>query len=204
MYIILLSLPALVLALLLFYRLWFLRNPGRPMPKGEKILSPADGTIARIIPIRKTMDIRKGLMGKVRAWAGDVTKDGYLIVIVMTPMDMHYQKAPCDCRVLGTRHVPGKFHNAVTKAREMKATFENEHNIILLDTKYGRMKVIQVAGVLVRRVHCFVEPGQKLKKGEDLGVVKLGSQVCFIMPKLKLKVKEGEHVLARATVMAEP
>jgi phosphatidylserine decarboxylase len=133
-----------------------------------------------------------------------VAKEGYLIAIVMTPMDMHFQKAPCDCRVMGTRHVHGKFLNAVSGAGNLKATFENEHNTILLDTRHGRMKVIQIAGFLCRRILCFVRPGQGLWKGQDLGLIRLGSQVCLIMPKLRLRVKEGQHVLARSTVIAEP
>jgi len=198
---------SIALLLLLFYRLWFLRNPKRPIPQGKAIISPADGTIARIIPFsqsKPSMTIEKGLLGRIRAFTGDVAKAGYLIVIVMTPWDAHYQKAPCDCRVMGIRHKEGKFLNAVIGAKDLRAAFENEHNTILLDTAYGRMKVIQIAGFLARRIHCFVQPGQALKKSEDLGIIKLGSQVCLIIPKLKLKIREGQHVLGGNTVIAEP
>lgn len=204
---ILLGFLIILVVLLLFYRLWFLRNPKRTIPKGENIVSPADGTIARVIPFgQKTakLTITKGILGKIHALTGDVAKAGYLIVIVMTPVDMHYQKAPCDCRVMGTRHIRGKFYNAVLNAKDLRAAFENEHNMVLLDTKHGRIKIIQIAGFLARRIHCFVRPGQKLKKGEDLGIIKLGSQVCFIMPKLKLKIREGQRVLAASTIIAEP
>ncbi len=198
---------ALALLLFLFYRLWFLRNPKRAIPQGKAIVSPADGTIARIIPFsqnKPSMTIEKGLLGRIRASTRDVAKAGYLIVIVMTPLDAHYQKAPCDCRVMGTRHKEGKFLNAVIGASNLRAAFENEHNTILLDTEHGRMKVIQIAGFVARRIHCFIRPGQALKKGEDLGIIKLGSQVCFIIPKLNLKIKEGQHVLGGSTVIAEP
>ncbi len=200
-------LAGIALLLVLFYRLWFLRNPKRPIPQGKAIVSPADGTIARIVPFSQSklsLTIEKGLLGRIRASTGDVAKAGYLIVIVMTPLDAHYQKAPCDCRVMGTRHTEGKFLNAVIGAKDLRAAFENEHNTILLDTEHGRMKVIQIAGFLARRIHCFVRPGQRLKKGEDLGIIKLGSQVCLIIPKLKLKIREGQHVLGGNTVIAEP
>lgn len=198
---------SVMIALVLFYRFWFLRNPQRTAPEGNHIVSPADGRVARIIPLVKGkpfLTVNKGLLGKIRAITGDVTKDGYLLTIVMTPLDVHYQKAPCDCRVMGTKHSPGKFYNAVIGADNLKASFENEHNTILLDTPHGRMKIIQIAGFLCRRIHCFVKPGRQLKQGNDLGVIKLGSQVCLIMPKLKLRIKEGQHVLAGHTVIAEP
>lgn len=198
---------SVMIALVLFYRLWFLRNPRRTVPPGNHIVSPADGTIARIIPLAKGkpfLTVSKGMVGKILTVTGDVAKDGYLLTIVMTPLDVHYQKAPCDCRVMGTKHSSGKFYNAVIGASNLHASFENEHNTILLDTPHGRMKIIQIAGFLCRRIHCFVKPGQRCKKAEDLGIIKLGSQVCLIIPKLKLRIKEGQHVLAGHTVIAEP
>jgi len=192
-----------VAILFIYYYFWFLRNPKRNMAKG-KILCPADGKIVRIIPYnnKKVMQVKKGFLGKIKVWLSDAQKSGYMIIIVMNPFDMHFQKAPCDCTILKIKHVKGKMLNAVLGAGDSNSTFENEHNTILLKTKYGKMKIVQIAGFLARRIHCFVKNGQKIQKGEDLGVIKFGSQVCLIIPKVKLQVKEGQKVRALETVIA--
>ena len=197
----------LMILLYLFYELWFLRNPKRAVPKDDVIVSPANGRIARIIEVDgKGLEIKKGLLGRIRTLTADTTDDGWMITIVMTPLNVHYQRSPCDGRVIGIKYRKGKLLNAVVGAEDMSATLENEKNEILISTRYGRMKVIQIAGFIAKRIECFVRKNQNIKKGETIGIIKLGSQVCLIMPKhpgLKLVVGEGQHVVDGETVVAE-
>jgi len=82
---------------------------------------------------------------------------------------------------------------------------ENENNQILIKTNIGSMKVIQIAGFIARRIVCFVKKSQNIKKGQKLGLIKLGSQVCLIMPDVKgmeLKIKKGDKLKAGETIVA--
>ena len=192
-----------VIIFLSLYIFGFLRNSKRIVPKGDCIVSPANGRIAKIISIGKNKNIlvKKGLLGKVKDVLGDF-KEGYLIVIVMTPLNVHYQRSPVEGIVEKTVHTKGLFHNAMS-AEPLKAGLENEKNeIIIKNRKIGSIKVVQVAGFLARRIHCFVTAGQKINKGEDIGLISLGSQVLLVIPKLAIKVKEGETVIDGETIIA--
>jgi len=207
---ILIELLVILFALCWIYYSWiFMRNPKRNTPEGNVIVSPANGKISKIVKVGKkdtsNITIEKGLLGKIKMQTQEVGKDATLISIVMNPLNVHFQRSPCDATVLAVKHAPGKFLNAVKGAENMQAALENEHTEILLQTKYGKMKVIQIAGFLCRRIETFVTKGHKLKKGETIGVIKLGSQVTLILPaKLKINVKEGQAVVDGETILAMP
>lgn len=179
-----------------------LRNPDINPPVGDNIVSPAYGRVARIVRTTKEYVTLKKGWGKIQTLTSDVGKDCYLIDIVMNLKDVHFQKAPAAGTVLYTRHKPGKWKNAVKKASNLKAALENEKMEILLDTKFGKVKVIQIAGYVARRIRCFVKKNHKVQKGQDLGVIKMGSQVTLIMPaKYKLNIKEGQRVYGGKTII---
>jgi phosphatidylserine decarboxylase len=179
-----------------------LRNPGINPPVGDNIVSPAYGKVARIVRTTKEYVTLKKGWGKIETLTSDVGKDCYLIDIVMNLKDVHFQKAPTAGTVLYTRHKPGKWKNAVKKAHNLKAALENEKNEILFDTKFGKIKVIQIAGYVARRIRCFVKKNNTVKKGQDIGVIKMGSQVTLIMPaKYKLNIKEGQKVYGGKTII---
>jgi phosphatidylserine decarboxylase len=190
------------IAIVAFWKLYFLRLPARTVPK-VGIVSPASGRVVRIIRFRKgkPIDVPKGLLGRAKTITADVAKDGTIVVIMLTPMDVHFQRAPADGIVRGVAYQKGKFNNAVFGAGDLHA-FENEQNAILLQTKQGTMKVVQVAGVLARRIECYVRKGQKVKKGEVIGLINLGSQVMLILPKQGIKVKVGQKVTDGETIIA--
>lgn len=191
---------ALFVLFLLFWKFWFLRDPKRKIPKGNNIVSPADGRINKIIVGNKwKQKINKGLMGRINTLAGDISKDYYLVNIVMTPFDVHIQRSPIEGKVESVKHTRGKFKNAVTKG----VAIENEKNEILIAGKV-KVKVIQIAGAVARRIVCFVKKNQNLNKGERLGLINLGSQVSIIMPAdVKLIAKEGQRVKAGETIIGE-
>ena len=188
----------------IYYTYIFMRNPKRTTPKGNNIVAPANGKINAIVRTKKSdQTINKGILGKILLQTGDVAKDCYYINIVMTPLNIHYQRGPYDGTVLYVKHTKGKFLNAVSGASSLNATLENEHTETLIKTKLGKIKVVQIAGFLCRRIFPFVKKGQKIKKGQDLGIIKLGSQVTLVIPaKLKLKVKEGETMVDGETIIA--
>jgi phosphatidylserine decarboxylase len=197
----LLVILGILLVLFLFWRLWFLRLPKRKIPK-KGIVSPASGKLVRIIPFKgAAVNVPKGLLGMVRAITKDVAKEGHLLLVMLTPMDVHYQRSPVAGVVEKISYSKGKFNNAVFGAGELKA-FENEKNEILIRTGKEKIKVIQVAGVAARRIVCNVKKGQKLQKGDVIGLINLGSQVILIIPKKKLLVKEGEYMTDGETVIA--
>lgn len=196
---------ALLFLLLIAFYLYFNRSPVRAVPPGKSVVSPADGKIIEIIDVlnlgkKKSIRIKKGWAGKIRTLASDVSKHCYIVVIFMSPFDAHLQRAPVEGKVISVKHTKGKFHPASSIA----AMVENEKNeIVIRNRKIGKVKVIQAAGLFVRRIESFVKKNESILKGQKLGRIKLGSQVVLIMPDLHLKVRKGDKVKAGETIIAE-
>ncbi len=186
---------------LLFYKFVFLRDPKRGIPSGNNIVAPADGKIINIVRIsRGDLKINKGLIGKVDVLCSDVIKEGYLISIFMSLFDVHVNRAPIGGEVVGVKHRKGKFFMAF----DVEKSFLNESNEIVMKTKIGKIKIIQMAGFLVRRIECFVKENQKINKGERIGRIVIGSQVSLILPnKVSLLVEKGDKVRAGETIVGE-
>lgn len=192
----------IIFSFLIFYKFWFLRNPKINAPDYDGIISPADGKILKIIEYKNNepIDVFKHSR-KFSAVTKDVSENGYIIIIMMNIFNIHWQKAPIDGKIISTKYSKGKFLNAVFGAGNLKATIENERNEILIETSCGKMKVIQVAGIIARRICSLVKAGQTVKRGENISLIKLGSQVVFILPKIKLKIKEGDIVKVGETII---
>lgn len=191
---------------LLFYRFVFLRDPKRGVPSGNNIVAPADGRVIKVIDLGDIgkVKIKKGLIGKIKTLVPSNCKGGYLITIMMNLFDVHVQRSPVNGIVVRVRHVAGSFKNAVY-GDKFENGIENEKNEIIIENKeIGKIKVIQIAGFLARRIECFVKENQKINKGERIGRILMGSQVSLILPKkVKLKVREGDKVKAGETILAE-
>ncbi len=192
----------LIVAVFLFWQVYFLRDPEREVGKG--IVSPANGTVSRVIRFDgKKVDVPKGLLGQVRVLTKDVAKKGNMVVIVMTPFNVHYQRAPIAGEIKRVEYMQGKFLNAVKDAEGMKASLENENNSILIKKGKDKIKIIQVAGFLARRIECYVKKRQKINKGQTIGRINLGSQVILVLPqKYRIKIKEGQTVVDGETTIA--
>lgn len=194
----------LIFTLAVFYKFWFLRNPKFTIPEGENLISPAHGKISKIIEIKggSQNNIEKG-EGRIRIWADNLrNKDGYLISIVMTPLDIHFQKAPIAGTITKIKHTKGKHRNALSKKLKPEDYAENEHQEFTIEGKNLKIKVIQIAGFLARRTVSLVHESQKVTKGQDIGLIRFGSQVALIIPKLPLKIKVGDKVKTGQTVIA--
>ena len=197
-----LILLVLISLFLLYWRLYFLRDPKRTAPKGRNIVSPADGKIMKIATINKSSTkIDKKYIGKIYTTTKDIAPKTKIISIFMSPLDVHYNRAPIDGKVISVKYTKGKFF----PANNLKKSLQNEKNEIIIKNKsIGKIKVIQIAGILARRIECYVKENQNVIKSQKIGLINLGSQCILVLPdKLKLKVKERQQVYAGETIIAE-
>jgi len=168
---------------------YFFRDPKRAIPSGDRlILSPADG---------KVVDVSEG---KDPAW----TEPVWVLRIFLSVFEPHLQRAPVAGTVRAIRYTKGKFLDA----RHPQAHFENEQNRLEISPSQlksaGPIVVTQIAGLIARRIVCWVNESQALQAGELFGLIRFGSQVDMVLPKsAQLKVKLGDHVKAGSTIIAE-
>jgi len=190
-----------IILLVALFLLQFYRDPKRAIPRGSAIVSPADGRVMRIFRTSgKKVTVEKGLMGRIRTTARDVGKDCWVVSIFMSPIDAHITRAPIAGTIVSVRHTPGKFFAAY----DLEKSMMNEKNEIVIRGRNTKVKVVQIAGFLARRIICRVKKGQSVAKGERIGQIALGSQATVIMPaRAKVIVKEGQHVKAGSSVIAE-
>ncbi len=165
---------------------WFFRNPPRSTPSGVgRIFSPADGTI---------VDIQ-------RVFEGEYFKDERLkISIYMSPLNVHLNRVPFDGEVRYVTYHPGKY----LMAFHPKSSELNERNTIVVADMNGREVLVrQIAGFLARRIVSYLQPGQAVTAGQELGFIKFGSRCDVFLPPetailvtLQQKVRGGETPLA--------
>jgi phosphatidylserine decarboxylase len=158
--------------------LYFFRDPKIEITQGENlILSPCNGTI---------LEVSENETEKV-------------VRVFLSIFDVHLQRSPIAGKVISFEHKPGKF----LKAMEPQAHIINEQNIITIENEDGKYLVKQIAGILARRCVSWVKPGDILKAGDKIGVIKFSSQVDLHMPKnAEIKVKQGDKVVSGITVFA--
>jgi len=180
--------------ILIWYYSFFIYIPKRVVPKGRFIVSPADGKVLSII--------RQGEHKNTGKFFGGY-KNNCLINIMMTPFNFHYQRTPINGVVKKISYHKGSFYNAITNPK--KALMYNERNEILLhNKKNGDFLVVQIAGKVARRIECFVKAKERLKKGDLLGKINLGSQVAMLMPnKINVIIREGAKVKAGETIIGK-
>lgn len=195
----------LFLALFAYYHLWFLRQPERAVPLDATVfVSPANGVVAAVATWDSdSLALRKDL-GIINVLTSDLGQRGTLISIEMDVTNVHYQRAPIRSRFINKVYRAGEFRNALVQTNEYGFRLENEHNAMLFETESGlRYKVVQIAGLLARRIVDFVEPGQAVEQGEVIGLIKLGSQVTLILPEgVAPAVMPGQTVIDGETVVA--
>lgn len=193
---------ALIIIVLLFilFLLNFYRNPERKIPKGNNIVAPADGRVISILKTSKeNIKVKKNILGKIKTLAKDVAEECYVLSIFMSPFDVHINRAPIEGVVKSIKYTKGKFFEAY----DIEKSLENEKNEIIIQNKKLRIKVIQIAGFLARRIRCYVKKNQKVNKGDKIGMIALSSQTTIIIPSgVELKVNVKDRVKAGETVIA--
>lgn len=167
----------------------FFRNPPRvPSPRSGVVLSAADGTVATVsqVPPPPELGLDPAPVPRVS--------------VFLSVLDVHTQRVPVDGRVLAVSYTPGAFLSADLD----KASEDNERNAVLLEATGGaRIGVVQIAGLLARRIVCDVAPGAEVAAGETYGLIRFGSRVDVYLPAgSRVEVAVGQRTVGGETVLA--
>lgn len=185
---ILLAITAAVIGILIA---WFFRNPRRIIAlEPGLVVSPADGVVVDIedIPFDEYV-------------GGPAKKIGIFLSI----FNVHINRAPIAGRVIGLRYRPGKYLNALRP----ESARENEQLAVMMEehqAPYRGLVVRQITGAIARRIVCWVKPGDTLGRGDQFGMIKLGSRTELVMPAeegLVIRTRLGDKVLAGSTIVAQ-
>ena len=179
----------LILILITIWVYYFFRDPERyPINDDAFLVSPADGLVTDISEISGPMELR--LENKT------YTK----ISIFMKVFNCHVNRTPLTGTVEEINYKPGKFLNASLD----KASEENERNYYKIKcSKSGEeIIVVQIAGLIARRIVCEVEQGQSLKQGDRIGMIRFGSRVDIYFKNKKVLAKVGQNVVAGESLIA--
>jgi phosphatidylserine decarboxylase len=170
----------------------FFRDPERKTPEGPGlVISPADGRLLPIVEAVPPPELGLGDKPLTR------------LAIFMSVFNVHVNRAPCGGTVTGLAYRPGKFFNASFD----KASVHNERmsiRIRLDDTPNIELGVIQIAGLVARRIVCDLHQGQKVCRGVRFGIIRFGSRLEVYLPAgARVRVKDGQTVKAGETVLAD-
>jgi phosphatidylserine decarboxylase len=163
---------------------YFFRDPDRQVPQGaDLVVSPADGRVM----IAGPSDGRWAPPGEWKQ-----------VTIFLSPMDVHINRSPVDGVATRIDYRPGKFLPAYDEGSN-----DNELNEIWIDHNGRTIVVRQVVGILARRIVCRIDEGQRVERGERIGLMKFGSRMdVFLPPSAELAVSVGQRVVGGETVLA--
>ncbi|MEQ1655637.1 MAG: phosphatidylserine decarboxylase family protein [Nitrospira sp.] len=178
---------AAVAAGLTLFVSWFFRNPARVIPEGPGlIVAPGDG---KIIAIEEEFEPR-------------YLKDRSLrVTIFLNVFDVHINRIPCEGVIEDVQYQPGLF----LVASKPEATIKNEQNALMIQAASGaKVLCVQVAGLIARRIVCWVSPKDRAKLGERFGLIRFGSRMDTFLPiGTKLRVAVGDRVKGGATILGD-
>ena len=174
--------PSAVFLVLTLFVLNFFRDPEREIPQDpDAITSPADGKVVQVVD---------------ETYLGRPVKR---LSIFMSPLDVHVNRAPIAGTLTDVAYQRGSF----LVASGDRASVENEQNIYTIQGNQGTVVSKQIAGALARRIVFWKRPGDRLERGERVGLIKFGSRVDVIVdPKTEWRVKSGDRVRAGSSILA--
>jgi phosphatidylserine decarboxylase len=175
--------PLAVLTLLIIY---FFRDPDRTLINEKRaVLTPADGKVISIEKLNNTDNLLKAPAIKIS--------------IFMSIFNAHINRIPIRGKIAQLSYHPGKFFSA----NRDKASLYNEHNIVTLETdQRKKIVLVQIAGLIARRIVCWVKKGDLVETGQRFGLIRFGSRLEVYLPSdTTLMVKKGEKVKAGQTVI---
>ena len=172
----------LTMALLTLFSLYFFRDPQRIPPNNDGFLSPGDGKVVQII------DVEDAEIGKAKQ-----------ISIFLSVFNVHSQRVPLSGKVISKTYNSGKFLAAFNH----KASLDNEQTVVMFETESGKMyKIKQIAGFIARRILNYMEPGNRVERGQRLGFIRFGSRVDIIVPEdFQIDVNLGDMVRGNQTII---
>lgn len=166
---------------------WFFRNPARTVPRGDNlVLASGDG---KVIAVQEEFEPRYMKDQSIR------------ISIFLNLFDVHVNRMPCAGTVVDVAYRPGRFLNAA----DPDATVHNEQNALMIETP-SKKKVlcVQIAGLLARRIACWVGPGDVAVPGERFGIIRFGSRMDTFFPvDSHVRVRVGDRVRGGESILAE-
>lgn len=185
-----LDLLALLALVVTCWCAYFFRDPERVTPlRTGLVISPADGRVSAIETVvpPPELDLAREPMTRIS--------------VFMNVFDVHINRSPVDARIAHIAYVPGKFLSADLD----KASLDNERQALTLELDDGRrLGVVQIAGLVARRIVKFVNDGDMLKAGERFGLIRFGSRVdVYLPPGTNALVIVGQRALAGETVLAD-
>ncbi|GAA4889611.1 MULTISPECIES: phosphatidylserine decarboxylase [Saccharopolyspora] len=169
---------------------WFFREPRRTAPSGEGLaVAPADGTVAHVEEVVPPAELDLGTAPMIR------------ISAFLTVFDVHVQRIPLAGRIDRIAYRPGKFLSADLD----KASEDNERNSLVIRAVDGtEVAVVQIAGLVARRIVCSVEEGDQVDVGSTYGLIRFGSRVDLYVPVgSRVRVEPGQRTVGGETVLAE-
>jgi len=174
-------LTALPLVLALFF-LWFFRDPQRQIPTGPgEVVSPGDGVVTEA------------------EWIETASGSRLRLSIFLNVFDVHVNRSPVAGTVKAVEHRQGSFLNAM----KPESVVMNEQTLVVIDAGGYEVSYKQIAGLLARRIVCAVKVGDRVERGQRVGLIKFGSRVDVLIPAdAVLKVKTGTRVRGGSTVVA--
>jgi phosphatidylserine decarboxylase len=181
---------AWILVIVAAWIAYFFRDPDRVTPQREGlIIAPADGRIAAVETVRPPVELGLGPEQRVR------------ISTFLSILDVHITRAPAAGRIARSIYVPGAFVNAALD----KASEENERRAFVIERSDGsQIAVVQIAGLIARRIVAFVYEGDSVGAGERIGLIRFGSRVDVYLPPGKTAlVAVGQTAIAGETVLAD-
>jgi phosphatidylserine decarboxylase len=176
-------------AILTAWCAYFFRDPERVTPIDDRlVISSADGIVSAVGPAVPPREL------------GLSNSEMLRISVFMNVFSCHVNRSPVRGRIATIEHRPGKFLNAELD----KASVENERNGLVIDSPNGRIGVVQVAGLVARRILCWAEQGNDISTGERFGLIRFGSRVDIYLPEgFAPMVAVGQSAVAGETIIAE-
>ena len=177
-------------AVLTLWCIYFFRNPDRVTPRRDGlVITPADGVVQLIVDSPPPRQLDMGTDPVVR------------ISVFMNVFDCHVNRVPCDGRIGKLSYIPGRFMNAAFD----KASEENERQMIRVDLSDGRqVAAVQIAGLVARRIVCYLQEDQTVLAGERFGLIRFGSRLdIYLPPGVGPQVVVGQRCIAGETVLAD-
>ena len=167
---------------------YFFRDPPRVTPVGDGlVVSPADGVVSQVGAAPPPPELGLSTVSLMR------------ISVFMNVFNCHVNRAPVAGRVERVAYKPGKFLSADLD----KASEDNERNGLVIVTAVGRLGVVQIAGLVARRIVCWTKEGDAVAAGERFGLIRFGSRLDVYLPEgAEIQVAEGQIMVAGETVLA--
>ena len=177
------------LCILSIYIFYFFRDPIRAISIDDVVVSPADGLVTFVGSAKNPLE-------------NNVDKKNYTkISIFLSIFDVHVNRMPVDAKIISINYIPGKFLNATLN----KSSNNNERNIIFAKKNNDNIYIVQIAGLIARRIVCNLKKNQEINKGDRIGIIKFGSRVDLYLPEnYNILISEGQKVIGGETIISNP